>query len=67
MTDWTRCECAGDNLSGRAILAACGAGTRSDEALEAVAAPRARGYPGACMTYAEFAYRERRWDVLRAL
>jgi hypothetical protein len=41
VTAWTRGECAGDNLRARAILAACGAGARSDEALEAVAATRA--------------------------
>jgi hypothetical protein len=41
------------------MLAACGAGPRSYEALEAVAAARARG--------GEFAYRERRSAVLRAL
>jgi predicted carbohydrate-binding protein with CBM5 and CBM33 domain len=60
MTTLKLCECAADNLSARAMLAACGAVARSDEALEAVAAARARGYPDAYIASAEFAYCERR-------
>jgi hypothetical protein len=55
MTAWKRCECAGDNLSARAILAYGRVVARSDEALEAVAAARARG--------GEFAHREHRLAV----
>jgi hypothetical protein len=47
MTALTRLECAGDNLSARAIPASGRAVARSDEALEIVAAARARNYPDA--------------------
>jgi hypothetical protein len=59
MTAWKRCECAGDTLSARAMLAACGAVAPSNEALEGVAAARARGYPGACIASGEFAHLRR--------
>jgi hypothetical protein len=55
MTAWKRCECAGDKLSARAILACGRVVARSDEPLEAVAAARARGYPDACIASDEFA------------
>jgi len=60
MTAWKRCECAADNLNARAILASGRVVARSDEALEAVAAAWARGYPDACIASGEFAHRERR-------
>jgi hypothetical protein len=43
----------GDNLSARAMLAAGRVVARSDEALEAVAAARARSDPNACIAYDE--------------
>jgi hypothetical protein len=67
MTAWTRLERAGDNLSARAILASGRVVARSDEALEAVAPARARGYPDACIASAEYAYRGHRLAVPFAL
>jgi hypothetical protein len=55
MTAWTRLACAGDKLSARAIPASGRVVARSDEALEAVAPARARGYPDAYIASGEFA------------